>query len=907
MKKKRLAIKPYKLAILVSVFMLLTISVLAQKQMEDLGRGVLAVRTNTNEVLVSWRILASEFTSATYNVYRGTTLLNTSPITGASNYTDNISTNETYSVSVIIGGIEQEKSKAVQVWNTIYKKIPLTPPAGGTTPSGEEYTYSANDASVGDLDGDGEYEIVLKWMPSNSKDNSKGGYTGNTIFQGLEMDGTILWTIDLGINIRSGAHYTQFMVYDLDGDGKAELACKTADGTTDGLGNILGDASADYRASSGYVLTGPEFFSIFSGETGAFMTSENYIPARGNVSNWGDDYGNRVDRFLACIAYLDGERPSLVFARGYYTRVVLAAFDYRYGRLTNRWVFDSNDSGNSAYAGQGNHSITVGDVDGDGKDEIQYGSCAIDDDGTGLYATGFGHGDASHLGDFDPTREGLEYFMCHETANGTTIPAIDYRDPLTGNVLWSEAGSGDFGRGVIADIDPNHLGAESWASNGTGIHNAQGDVITTNYPTTAGNGWSFNMFAWYDGDLLREIVDKTVITKWNAANEWTDRILTAYNYDGVSVSSNNGSKSNPCLIADIIGDWREEIIWRKFDNTELVIFSSPHSSTERIYTLMHDPLYRTSIAWQNVGYNQPAHTGFYLGVGMDTPAVPNIYLASTETIPDNFDFDEDGVLNDYDECQNTKEGTVVNSSGCAYVPEDAISIYVETPSCPNKTDGRIVISTDLNDYLYAITITGNAVNESYPNVNMSSSLDWELLNLPAGHYEITLGIASINYEQTFGVLVNSISEISGKRETIKSRKTAVYSVSGSTVYYVTVNGVTAEYVTGTTKKTEIEIGNLQDNLNTVTIETNKDCQGVIEDHFNINSLISVHPNPSSGRVYVEGIEHGVIQVFNTTGALLTEKKVSNQTQIDLKPYPKGLYLLKVTHGTEVETFKIILK
>lgn len=607
----------------------------AQKQMEDLDRGVLAVRKNSSEVLISWRIFASEFENASYNVYRGSTKINPNPITGSSNYIDAIPSNLSYSITAIINGEEQEGSEPVEVWSDIYKKIPLTIPSGGVTPNGESYTYTANDASVGDLDGDKQYDIVLKWMPTNANDNSPS-QTGPTILQGLKMDGTILWTINLGKNIRSGPHYTQFLVYDLDGDGKAEVACKTADGTVDGLGTILGDPLADYRQSDGMILSGPEFLTVFSGETGKELATTYFAPSRGSVCNWGDCYGNRVDRFLACIAYLDGERPSLVFSRGYYTRVGIRAIDYRDGQLQERWYFDTlSGNGNEVVYGQGNHSITVGDVDGDGKDEIQFGSAAIDDDGTVLYSTGFGHGDASHLGDFDPTREGLEYFMVHEEANNPNVPQIDYRDPKTGEVFWQVEGSGDIGRGVIADIDPNYLGAEMWASNGSGIHNIAGEVISTTYPTTAGNGWSYNMFAWYDGDLLREMVDKTVITKWNASKGSTDRILTAYNYDNVSVTSNNGTKANPCLIADILGDWREEIIWRKSDNTELVIFTTPYYTDERIFTLMHDPLYRTSIAWQNVGYNQPAHTSFYLGHGMTTPATPNIYLAKEGTLSVN--------------------------------------------------------------------------------------------------------------------------------------------------------------------------------------------------------------------------------------------------------------------------------
>ncbi|MBC3846538.1 T9SS type A sorting domain-containing protein [Winogradskyella echinorum] len=665
-------LNPYKTFSLFILITLLSITnASAQKQMETLNRGVLAVRTSSTEVLVSWRIFGPEFTNASYNVYRGTTLLNSTPISGASNFIDTISTDSNYSVAAVIDNVEQSLSQPVDVWNTFYKSIPLSRPAGGTTPNGDSYSYSANDASVGDLDGDGDYEIVLKWMPSNSKDNAHDGYTGNTILQALEMDGSVLWTIDLGKNIRSGAHYTQFMVYDLDGDGKAEVACKTADGTTDASGTVLGDINADYRNSQGRILSGPEYFSLFSGETGNFITSQDYIPARGSVSSWGDNYGNRVDRFLACVAYLDGARPSLVFARGYYTRVVLAAYDYRDNQLTNRWIFDTNDSGNESCFAQGNHNITVGDVDNDGKDEIQYGSCAIDDDGTVLYSTGFGHGDASHLGDFNPNRAGLEYFMVHEVANGSSIPASDFRDPLTGNVLWSVPGSGDIGRGLTADIDPNYLGAESWSSDGTGVYSATGQLITTTYPTTVGNAQTYNMAAWYDGDLLRELVDKTVITKWNATTSSTDRLLTAYNISGTT--SNNGTKSNPCLIADILGDWREEIIWRNNTNTALNIFTTPNVTTHRIFTLMHDPLYRTSIAWQNVGYNQPAHTSFYLGDGMAIPNEPNIYLIDETLSTDNLEEVKSSLMRVYPNPNNT--GLVHIKASIASNSSVKVSIY----------------------------------------------------------------------------------------------------------------------------------------------------------------------------------------------------------------------------------------
>ncbi len=617
------------------LFLLSSISTLldAQKLMENLNRGVLAVRTGTSSVLVSWRILGPEYETASYNIYRDGTLLNESPITDSGNYIDATSNDGSYQVAAVINGEEQELSAAVDVWDTFYKSIPLTPPDGGTTPDDETYTYEANDASVGDLDGDGDYEIVLKWMPTNSQDNSKSGYTGSTILQALEFDGTILWTIDLGINIRSGAHYTQFMVYDLDCDGKAEVACKTADGSMDGKGNVIGDSSADYRNSSGYILSGPEYLTVFSGETGEAMATEDYIPARGTVSSWGDSYGNRVDRFLAGVAYLDGEKPSLVFSRGYYTRIVVAAWDYSNGTLSNRWTFDSSDvsykvNGNSIYAGQGNHNLAIGDLDQDGYDEIQFGSMAIDDDGTGLYTTQYGHGDAAHLGDLNPNREGLEFFDCHEEADGDEIPALDFRDPSDGTILWEISGAGDFGRCLAADIDSNYVGAECWGSDGSGVYSCTGELISTTYPLTAGNGVTYNMAAWYDGDLLRELVDRTVITKWNSSTHGTDRVLTAYNY---GATANNSTKSNPCLIADVLGDWREEIIWRNSSSTALLVFASTEKTEHRIFTLMHDPLYRESIAWQNVGYNQPAHTGFYLGHGMTTPSAPDIALVTSSS------------------------------------------------------------------------------------------------------------------------------------------------------------------------------------------------------------------------------------------------------------------------------------
>ncbi|MFI9640023.1 cellulose binding domain-containing protein [Micromonospora sp. NPDC051925] len=579
------------------------------KQMENLDRGLISVRSGSGN-LVSWRLLGTETSGVSFNLYRGSTKVNASPITGATNYLDNgAAAGSAYTVRAVVNGAEQAASASALQFANGYLDVPIQPPAGGTTPSGEAYTYSANDASVGDLDGDGRYEIVLKWDPSNAKDNSQSGYTGNVYVDAYTLTGSRLWRIDLGRNIRAGAHYTQFQVYDYDGDGKAEVAMKTADGTRSGTGQLIGSSSADYRNSSGYVLSGPEYLTMFNGQTGAIASTVNYDPARGTVSSWGDSYGNRVDRFLAGTAYLDGQRPSLIMARGYYTRAVIAAWDFRNGTLTKRWTFDSNSSGNSAAAGQGNHQLSVADVDADGRQEIVYGAATIDDNGRLLYSTNNGHGDALHVGDLDPSRAGLEIFKVDEDASK---PSSWFADARTGQILWSTAASGDNGRGVSADIWAGSPGAESWSAAVSTLSNTKGQNIGRKPSST-------NFLAWWDGDPVRELLDATKIDKYGTGGE--TRLLT-----GSDVASNNGTKSTPALSGDILGDWREEVIWRTNDSRALRIYSTPTQTSTRIYTLMHDAQYRTAIAWQNTAYNQPPHPGFFIGDGMSTPPTPNIYL-----------------------------------------------------------------------------------------------------------------------------------------------------------------------------------------------------------------------------------------------------------------------------------------
>src|SRR5262245_44125294 len=615
--------------------------------MENLGRGVVAVRSTTTDVFISWRVLGTDPPDTAYNLYRSTgggspALLNATPVTGATYFVDSgadLTQTNAYFVRPIVFGLEQSPSASFTLPANApvrqYLRIPLQVPQGGVTPVGEAYTYSPNDARVGDLDGDGEYEIILKWDPSNAKDNSQSGYTGNVYLDAYKLDGTRLWRIDLGRNIRAGAHYTQFQVYDLDGDGKAEVACRTADGTVDGVGNVIGDQNADYRNSAGYVLDGPEFLTVFNGQTGAAMATASYVVPRGTVSNWGDNYGNRVDRFLAGVAYLDGQRPSLVMARGYYTRTVLAAWNWRNGAFTNIWTFDTGDTGTpnqyAAWRGQGNHNLSIGDVDGDGKDEIMYGACAIDDDGTGLFSTGLGHGDALHMTDMDPDRPGLEVFQPHETPPSYGPNAAEFRDARTGALIFGVQGSGDIGRGLALDVDPRYRGYEMWASGNTGgMYTAQQStpnaVLGPRGVQISATRPSINFGVWWDGDLLRELLDGRTISKWNWLAGNTSSLLT-----DTAIDSNNGTKATPALSADILGDWREEVIWRETNNAALRIYTTTIPTASRIYTLMHDRQYREAIAWQNTGYNQPPHPSFFLGDGMAPPPTPNI-VTSLDTL-----------------------------------------------------------------------------------------------------------------------------------------------------------------------------------------------------------------------------------------------------------------------------------
>ena len=630
---------PSKLSIRCGAFaflLLATIPTSAQREMELLDRGLVAIRHGGGQTYLSWRLLGNEPEKTAFNLYRvtaaGNQRINPLPLAGATQFIDPDSGNATgYFIRPLVDENEAPPSATAGLLEKPYFEIPLRTLDG----------YRPGDASAGDLDGDGQYEIVIH-RTSKGRDNSFTGITGTPVLEAYKLDGSFLWRIDLGINIREGEHYTQFMVYDLDGDGRAEIACKTADGTKDGTGRIIGDATQDWRNHEetsqkfGRILTGPEFLTIFDGKTGAALKTVDYIPGRDPIDGWGgnggnggtDIYGNRCDRFLACVAYLDGKRPSLVMCRGVYGRIVLAAWDWRGGELTSRWIFDSGIShppftDASPYSGMGGHALSVADVDADGKDEIVYQAMTVDDDGKGLYSTGRRHGDALQISDFDPTRPGLELYLVTENEDDTVrfrTPGAGMHDARTGKLLWSHSPGVDISDGVVADIDPRHPGAEVWGGPG-GLRTVRGEQIGT---APALSDWVI----WWDGDLLREMYGGFSIFKWDYEKQTSARIFSAESpYPGGRIRY---AGMRPLLAADLLGDWREELLVSGPEGKSIRLYTTTIPTEHRLTTLMHDPQYRLSVAWQNVVYNKPPHTSYFFGEGMKPPVRSAIRTAGTK-------------------------------------------------------------------------------------------------------------------------------------------------------------------------------------------------------------------------------------------------------------------------------------
>lgn len=605
--------------------LLLAAPVSAQRFQDKLDRGLVAVKV-TNGVYCSWRVLGEEYYNVAYNIYRDGTKLNSTPLT-VSNYSDTSgSATSKYTVRAVVNGVEQADSKAATVittGGTGYGYIELQKPkriSVGDNTTDITDNFTPWDATCGDVDGDGEMEIIIKQV---GKDNN-GGYTGPDFdrFEIYKLDGTLLWWLDCGANLADFQHSeNNVAVYDWDEDGKAEFLMRAADGTTvhaaDGKTYVIGDPTKIYRAnavgSQWFVHEGAEYLIYLNGETGVpyeigpsdHPTYMEYPLKRLEDGEtdlnkaWGDGYGHRSTKHFYGAPYFDGRNPSIFLARGIYTRHKMIAYDVdkTTHKLTERWRWFNNTSG--AWYGQGYHNYAVADVDCDGRDEIVYGSMVIDDNGHGLSTSGLGHGDAEHVGDYNPYVHGLEIYACNESH-----PSNNYRDATTSKIYYRLAGGSDDGRSMMGNFTNRYPGAVGASGHDTPISSVANSHIS-GYTTKP----SLNFRIYWDGDLLDESLNGTA-TRNSEITIWNSDTNSSWTLGGSL--TNNDSKATPCLQADLFGDWREEVVARTEDG-KIRIYTSTVPTNYRMATLLSDKQYRNAMVWQMDGYSQPPAVSYFVG------------------------------------------------------------------------------------------------------------------------------------------------------------------------------------------------------------------------------------------------------------------------------------------------------
>lgn len=740
------------------------------RQMEKLDRGLIAIKTDGG-VYLSWRLFDSEdniFGSAdknvSFNVYRDGKKI--SEVATKTNYVDStVGTN--YSVAPVINGVEGEKCNPVTVYNNSYFDIPLSKPDDETIydPSGNElatYSFFPADCSTGDVDGDGEYEIIVKWTSSEHDVGSPGdpAYSGTVHLAAYKLDGTKLWKNDiaLGKNVYSSAHTVQFLVYDFDGDGKSEVMCQTSLGSKDGQGEYVSNAAqtdeeikaitdeenstADYRGY-GRITEGKEFLTVFNGETGVAMDTINLPTTRGseNGVDYGDDFGNRSNRFVSDIAYLDGEKPYAIYLRGYYfgrngkQRTSIAGISWDGTALSPTYRFDTQKGqegyydGAYQYVGNGNHNCTVADVDNDGKDEFITGALCMevndDNEFRPKWCTYLQHGDALHIGNYDPTHTGFEFFTVHEDSGTNSLSGNDITldfgmsviDAETGNIMFHEGASADTGRGVMANVGAGGY-YQIWSAKNSARQSNGGTDFTTATSLTGRNTPSMNFRIFWDGDLYDNLLDGANITDWNGRN--MSNIFSAGNYNCVSI---NGTKANPSLQADLFGDWREEVVYPTSDGTALRVFSTTDTTDYKIKTLMQDPVYRSGVAAEQTAYNQPPHVGFYMGKEVfETRKITSITITTQPTrtsyIPGE-SFDKTGMVVKANYSDGTSEE--ISAYTVSEIDKDKIGEQTLTVSYLGKTDTITI---------YVVEPGITSLNNIY-NTNSTSS---KLFTAPIGSY-----------------------------------------------------------------------------------------------------------------------------------------------------------------------------
>ncbi|MCS3253175.1 hypothetical protein NXX19_12145 [Bacteroides ovatus] len=613
--------------------------------------------------LISWRLLKTDPSNVAFDIYKSVdgemeVKLNEEPISNTTSWVDaDIDVSKTNVYRVTLANQAEtlcDYTFTSEMAEKFYHEIRLNMNVPDAS-----ITYSPDDIQLGDLDGDGELEIVVKREPYDGA-NQGGWNNGSTLLEAYKMDGTFLWQIDLGINIRSGSHYTSYILYDFDGDGLCEIAFRSSEGTkfgdgkgiTDAYGNVNDyrirqtDAVGWYSGASinticGLIMEGPEYISICRGYDGREITRVDNIPRGGSGSKasrakywseyWGDDYGNRMDSFFIGVAYLDGipdeatgvrtSNPSLIISRGIYHNWQVWALDLKGNKLETRWKFDTAEH-SSKWLSMCSHSFRVADLDDDGKDEILYGSAAIDDDGSELWCTGNGHGDCLCVGKFIKDRSGLQIVASFEEpgnyngqGHGYGCQVIDARDGglITGHGAGSTT---DVGRCIVADIDPDSPNFEYWSSLQEGVFSCSGSgLVSSTYPTGIGGGVLYNVAIYWSGQPTREMLDRACVVSYKENPDVNKTNKTRLVYFGTygSNDGNHSTKYNPCYYGDFLGDYREEVIMGSSDMKSIYIFSTNHPTEFRLPHLMTDHNYDMSQAMQNMGYNQGTNLGYYVG------------------------------------------------------------------------------------------------------------------------------------------------------------------------------------------------------------------------------------------------------------------------------------------------------